>query len=244
MFDFYRIAAAVPEVRVADVAYNTNQILGKLEEAYGYQPAIVAFPELAVSGYSCQDLFFQSTLMREVSQGISRILAATADHETAVVIGAPVQLRGQLYNGAYVMMDGKLLGVTIKTFLPNYSEFYEKRWFNSADDLPVKDVYLTELGISYDADESDDYSVPVGSHLIYVLDGKLTFGVEICEDLWAPIPPSSVMTLAGAEVIVNISAIRLCPENTTSWVDSPQPADTYRYSHTSDADVCFTRFFR
>ena len=206
MFDFYRIAAAVPEVRVADVTYNTNQILGKLEEAYGYQPAIVAFPELAVSGYSCQDLFFQSTLMWEVSQGISRILAATADHETAVVVGAPVQLRGQLYNGAFVMMDGKLLGVTIKTFLPNYSEFYEKRWFNSADDLPVKDVYLTELGISYDAEESDDYSVPVGSHLIYDLDGKLTFGVEICEDLWAPIPPSSVMTLAGAEVIVNISA--------------------------------------
>ena len=206
MFDFYRIAAAVPQVKVADAAYNTNQILGKLEEAYGYQPAVIAFPELAVSGYSCQDLFFQSTLLREVTRGISRILAATEGHESAVVVGAPVEICGQLYNGAYVMLDGKLLGVTIKTFLPNYSEFYEKRWFNSADDLPTRDVYLSDLMISYDPEEIEDYSVPVGSHIIYNLDGKLSFGVEICEDLWSPIPPSSVMTLAGAELIVNISA--------------------------------------
>ena len=206
MFDFYRITAAVPEVRVADAGFNTNQILGKLEEAYGYQPAVVAFPELAVSGYSCQDLFFQSTLQREVNLGINRILAATEGHESAVVVGAPVMVEGQLYNGAFVMMDGKILGVTVKTFLPNYSEFYEKRWFCSADDLPVKDVFLSDLGIPYDPEETEDYSIPVGSHLIYDLDGKLRFGVEICEDLWAPIPPSSVMTLAGAELIVNISA--------------------------------------
>ena len=206
MFDFYRIAAAVPQVRVADAAYNTDQILAKMEEAYGYQPAVIAFPELAVSGYSCQDLFFQSTLLREVTMGLSRILAATDGHESAVIVGAPVAIEGQLYNAAYVMMDGKLLGVTVKTFLPNYSEFYEKRWFNSADDLPVRDMFLSDLGISYDTEEVEDYSVPVGNCLIYNLDGKLRFGVEICEDLWAPIPPSSVMTLAGAELIVNISA--------------------------------------
>ncbi len=206
MFDFYRVTAVVPPVKVADVEYNTNKILEKLEEAYGYQPAVIAFPELAVSGYTCQDLFYQQTLIREVGAGISRILAATSDHETAVTVGAPVMIEGQLYNGAYVMMDGKLLGVTVKTFLPNYSEFYEKRWFNSADDLPCKDVYLTDLGISYDPEDVEDYAVPVGSHLIYNLDGKLKFGVEICEDLWSPIAPSAVMALAGAELIVNISA--------------------------------------
>ena len=206
MFDFYRIAAAVPSVKVADAAYNTDQILDQLRDAWEYGPAVVAFPELAVSGYTCQDLFFQQPLIREVGQGLSRILAATSGHESAVVVGAPVMLSGQLYNGAFVMMDGKLLGVTIKTFLPNYSEFYEKRWFNSADDLPCRDAYLSDLGISFDPEDVDDYAVPVGSHLIYNLDGKLRFGVEICEDLWSPIAPSAVMALAGAELIVNISA--------------------------------------
>ena len=206
MYDLYRLAAAVPHVKVADTAWNTNRILEKMEEAYSYQSAVIAFPELAVTGYSCQDLFFQKTLLRESCQGLSRILAATSGHESAVILGAPLELRGQLYNAAYVMLDGKLLGVTVKTFLPNYSEFYEKRWFNSADELPVKEIYLSELGISYDPEEVEDYPVPVGSRIIYDLDGKMKFGVEICEDLWAPIAPSAVMALAGAELIVNISA--------------------------------------
>ena len=206
MFDFYRVAAAVPELSVADPVYNTNMILAKLEEAYTYEPAVIAFPELAVSGYSCQDLFFQDTLQREVRTGLSRIMAATSGHETAVFVGAPLMVSGQLYNSAFVFFDGKLLGVTVKTFLPDYHEFYEKRWFNSADTLPVDHLYLSELGLSYDPEEIEDYAVPVGSHIIYNLDGKLKIGAEICEDLWAPVPPSSIMAMAGAEMIINLSA--------------------------------------
>lgn len=206
MFDFYRVAAICPKVMVADASYNVDEILKKLEDAYQENVAVIAFPELAVTGYSCQDLFFQQALIRAAGEGLSRILSATSGHESAVIVGAPALVLGQLYNAAYVMLDGKLMGVTVKTFLPNYHEFYEKRWFNSADALPVKDIYLSELGIAYDDEDIEDYSVPIGSHLIYDLDGKLKFGVEICEDLWAPIPPSSVMALAGAELIVNISA--------------------------------------
>ncbi len=224
MYDFYRVAAIVPELRVADPAFNTDKIIEKLEEAYAYRPAVIAFPELAISGYTCQDLFFQETLLREVRENLSRIMKYTSGKESAVLVGAPFLAAGQLYNGAFVFFDGKLLGITVKTFLPNYHEFYEKRWFEPADKLPVKDLYLSELGLSYEDEsgreeedfwedkegtnetEIEDYSVPVGSHLIYDLDGKLRFGVEICEDLWAPIPPSSVMAMAGAELIVNLSA--------------------------------------
>ena len=206
MFDFYRVIAAVPEVKVADVKYNTEQILEKLRESRSYGPAVVAFPELAVTGYTCQDLFFQETLLRETGVGLSKILTETAEYPSVVIVGAPLQIEGQLYNGAFVMMDGKLLGVTIKTFLPNYHEFYEKRWFTSADDLPVQQVYLSDLRIPFDEENVEDYAVPVGSHLIYELDGRFSLGVEICEDLWAPISPSSVMALCGAELIVNISA--------------------------------------
>ena len=206
MFDFYRVAAIVPELHVADAGYNTDRILEKLEEACSYDPAVITFPELAVSGYTCQDLFFQDSLLKEVNAGLSRILAVSGEKEAAVIVGAPVRIRGQLYNAAFTFFDGKLLGITVKTFLPDYNEFYEKRWFSSADQLPVASVWMSELGLTYDQEESEDYMVPIGSRLIYNIDEKLKFGIEICEDLWSPIPPSSAMSLAGAELIVNISA--------------------------------------
>ena len=202
MFDFYRVAAVVPELSVGDPVYNTDRILEKLKEVSAFNPAVVTFPELAVSGYSCQDLFFQDTLLSGVRESLSRILAATKGTEAAVIVGAPVMLRGQLYNGAFTFLDGRVLGITIKTFLPNYHEFYEKRWFCSADQLPLASVSLKELGIEGEQEEE----VPVGSRLIYDLGGKLSFGIEICEDLWAPIPPSAAMALSGAELIVNLSA--------------------------------------
>ena len=201
MFDFYRVAAVVPELSVGDPVYNTDRMLEKLEEVSSYNPAVITFPELAVSGYSCQDLFFQDTLMRNVRESLSRIRKATVGNEAAVIVGAPVMIRGQLYNGAFTFLKGKLLGITIKTFLPNYHEFYEKRWFCSADQLPVNAVSGDELFI-----EGVQEEIPVGNRLIYDLGGKLSFGVEICEDLWAPIPPSAAMALSGAELIVNLSA--------------------------------------
>ena len=109
MFDFYRVAAICPKVMVADASYNVDEILKKLEDAYQENVAVIAFPELAVTGYSCQDLFFQQALIRAAGEGLSRILSATSGHESAVIVGAPALVLGQLYNAAYVMLDGKLI---------------------------------------------------------------------------------------------------------------------------------------
>ena len=196
MFDFYRAAACVPELSVGNVAFNEKKIIEKLEEAKGYEAGIIAFPELAVTGYTCQDLFFQSPLLEASTKAVANIVKATEDSTQAVILGAPVVINNRLYNGAYVIVNGTVIGITVKTMLPNYNEFYEKRWFTSAAELDTDNVYIPEIG---------DYSIPVGNAIVYEL-GGVKMGIEICEDAWGPVTPGSWMTLAGAEVIVNISA--------------------------------------
>ena len=204
MFDFYRVAACVPEVKVGDVDFNKEKILEKINDAYEYGAGIIALPELAITGYSCQDLFFHNTLIDAALKAVGDILETTYDRDEVIVMGAPVVLNDKLYNGAFVMLNGRLLGISIKTFIPNHHEFYEKRWFNSASDLEINSIAFSELGLTDDFEE--DYEVAVGNNIIYDIDSKLKFVVEICEDLWAPVSPSNILTLGGAELMINISA--------------------------------------
>ena len=203
MFDFYRAAACVPEVRVGDPEYNKQQILDKIEEA-SELAGIIAFPELAVTGYSCQDLFFHKDLLDASNKVIGDILEVSSEREEVIIVGAPARLKGKLYNGAFVMMNGRLLGISIKTFIPNSNEFYEKRWFTSATDLDITSIDFEELGIKNAFDV--DYEVAVGNNIIYDINSKIKFAVEICEDLWSPISPSTIQALGGAELIINLSA--------------------------------------
>lgn len=196
MFDFYRAAACVPELCVGDVEFNKKQIMDKLVEAASYDAGIIAFPELAVTGYTCQDLFFQKTLLEASDKAVAEIVASTENSSQVVILGAPVVINNRLYNGAYVIVNGTVIGITVKTMLPNYNEFYEKRWFASATELDTDYVYIPAIG---------DYSIPVGSSVVYDL-GGVNLGIEICEDAWGSVTPGSWMALAGAEIIVNISA--------------------------------------
>lgn len=200
MLDFIRIACAVPEVRVADVMKNAEDICGQIQEADTVGCDLVVFPELALTGYTCADLFFQDTLMTAAMEGLQKIMDCTAQHPgVTVVVGTPVLLEGQMYNCGAVVSEGMLHGLVPKTYLPNYNEFYERRWFSSSADLRMKEVPAALLGLS-------GGDIPVGRDLLFRIGDGSLLGVEICEDLWTPLPPSTIMTLNGAEVIVNLSA--------------------------------------
>lgn len=204
MFDFYKTAAAVPDLKVADVVYNKNKIIEKIDEAAKKGVNLIAFPEMALTGYTCGDLFFQKTLQDKCKSAVKELIAVSSIVDMVIIFGAPLVINHQMYNAAYVLYKGELKGISVKTFLPNYNEFYEKRWFSSALDLDVKDVLLSVVA---DMDNiKDDYSVPVGNDLVYSVNDDFKFGVEICEDMWAPVTPSSWLAMAGAELIVNISA--------------------------------------
>ena len=203
MFDFYRVAACVPEVSVGNTEFNKEKIMDKLKEAYDYKASYIALPELATTGYSCQDLFFQDALIKASNKTLSDIIESTKGRSEIIIIGAPLQLRNKLYNTAYVIRDSKVLGIAVKTMIPNYHEFYEKRWFVSANELEISSVDVKDLGLSL---TDMDYTVPIGNNLVFEDTGSVSFGVEICEDLWSPIPPSNTLALAGAEIIFNISA--------------------------------------
>lgn len=193
MFGFVKVAAAVPNVKVADCIYNKEQIIKKIEEAAIKGVQILCFPELSITAYTCGDLFFQSSLLEGAKEALKEILAVTLDKEMLIAVGMPLVIEDELYNCAIVMRQGKILGVVPKQFLPNYNEFYEKRWFALGSHLEVHDIQL--LG----------QSVPVGIDLLFEM-GEVKVGVEICEDVWTPIPPSSMLALAGANVILNLSA--------------------------------------
>ena len=201
MLDYIRIACAVPPVQVGNVKKNAEDICRFISQADSQQVDLLVFPELALTGYTCQDLFFQQALQQAVSVGLQEILSysVTVPGLTAVV-GLPCTIDGQLYNCAAVINDGKLRGLVPKAFIPNHNEFGEKRWFAAASDLCSYPISAEKLGL--DA----DYMVPLGADVIYTVGDGVKVGVEICEDLWAPIPPSSGLALGGAEVIVNLAA--------------------------------------
>ena len=199
MLDYIRIACAVPKVKVGNVKQNSEDICARIAESYEKQVDVLVFPELAVTGYTCADLFFQDVLLKSALDGLKQIVLFTKDYPgMTVVFGLPVSLFGQLYNCAAVVSGGVLLGIVPKTFLPNYGEFSEKRWFASAAQLPQDYVDGKELGL--------DGEICVSASQLFRLPEGALLGVELCEDVFAPIAPSAVLALAGAQVIVNPAA--------------------------------------
>ena len=194
-YGFLCAAAASPGLRVADVAYNTQEIIKSMREYAARNAQLLCLPEFCLTGYTCSDLFLQETLICGAEQGLAEILAASCGLNLVTVVGLPVRRSGKLYNCAAVVCDGKLLGLVPKTHLPNYSEFYEKRHFlpGPAQASPMELAGQQTL---------------FGTNLLFACRQMPEFvlGVEICEDLWAPIPPSCTHALAGATVIANLSA--------------------------------------
>ena len=194
MFGFYRVAAAVPILRVADIGYNIDHIVRLIREADEAEASMVVFPELCVTGYTCGDLFQQCQLIDSVHRAIGTICSRTKNTRIISVVGAPLWFKGAFYNCALLIQRGKIKGIVPKSFIPNYNEFYEKRWFQTG--AGVKDST-----ISFGSEE-----VPFGTDLIFVVDHYFNIGVELCEDLWNVIPPSSYAAIAGATVLANLSA--------------------------------------
>ena len=194
-YGFVKVAAAVPAVKVADVEYNVQEMEKLISLADSQQVEIVCFPELSLTGYTCQDLFKEQLLLNKAEEGLIRLLEFTRQLDVICVVGLPVQAGGLLLNCAVVVQGGSILGVVAKTYLPNYNEFYEKRWFASAQDLNPMQIYLAGTPVRLSAEPQ----------LFQTTDG-VKFGVEICEDVWAPIPPSNLLTMAGADIVLNCSA--------------------------------------
>ena len=200
MLDYIRIACAVPPVVLADVAKNTRDMCDYIARADAENCDIVVFPELGMTGYTCQDLFFQDALLQGVKDGLKVLLECSAQHPAVTAaVGLPVVIGGQMYNCGAIISGGKLLGLVPKTYLPNYSEFYERRWFSSSEDMPQSYVDARELGLTGEP-------IPVGRDLLFTIGDGTRLGMEICEDLWTPMAPSTLLALNGAEVIVNLSA--------------------------------------
>ena len=194
-YGFVNVAAAVPTVKVADVEYNVQQLESIIAQAEGRGVEVIVFPELCLTGYTCQDLFKEQLLLDRAEEGIIMLLDFTRKLDIVCIVGTPLLINGLLYNCAVVIQGGVIMGVVPKTYLPNYGEFYEKRWFASAQDLNPADIYFAGSTIHVSAEPQ-----------IFVTGDGMKFGVEICEDVWAPIPPSNNLALAGADIIFNLSA--------------------------------------
>ena len=192
-YGFVKVAAAVPHVQVADCFYNIQQMEGLMRQASDKGVQIIAFPEMSVTAYTCLDLFVQQTLLKNAEQALLKLVSDTADLNILTIAGAPLVTENRLINAAIAFQVGKILGVVPKTYIPNYKEFQEQRWFTSATELRDKTVSI------------GDRTYPLGSHLLFTA-GQVKVGIEICEDLWVPVPPSSLLAMEGANILVNISA--------------------------------------
>ncbi len=192
---YIKVAAVTPKVKVADTKYNTDHICEKIRECSRNGAKVIVFPELCITGYSCGDLFLQDLLLEQAVDGLQEIAQCTREADAIVFVGLPLAYKGKLYNALAALSDGEILGFVTKTFLPNYNEFYEARHFTKG----IKETVYVDL---------KEESVPMGSNLLFVCDTmrELTIAGEICEDLWAPNPPSIAHALAGAVLIVNASA--------------------------------------
>ncbi len=192
---FIKVASAIPAVKVANCNYNLQQIETIIATSEGKGVEILVFPELSITGYTCQDLFRQRVLLEEAELSILKLLDFTRNLDIITIIGAPVIVGDLLLNCGIVLQKGNILGIVPKTFLPNYCEFYEKRWFASSQDLKPTEIRFAGNKIVIN-------STP---KVFCTCDG-VRFGVEICEDVWAPVPPSNNLAMAGAELIFNLSA--------------------------------------
>lgn len=214
-FGFVRVAAVVPRVKVADVNANIAEICRLAEDAERQEVSIAVFPELSVTGYTCADLFGQQLLIGKAEEGIKQLKSFSRGKKLTMVVGVPVRVAGNLYNCAAVIHNGKLSGLVPKIHLPGYNEFYESRWFSSGADF----LYDTERATAQVYDDAKNCSSPAaGAEIVYAGAkvnvfpnllfnvGRSTFAIEICEDLWTPVPPSSHHALAGADIILNLSA--------------------------------------
>ncbi len=202
MLDFMRAVCAVPDVTVGDPAANTDCILAMAKEIEEQEnPDLILFPELCLTGYTCADLFFQQPLLEGALRALERLAENWEQAHFAALVGMPLVIGGQLYNCAVMLYRGKMQGIVPKTFIPVYNEFYEKRWFESASKLSCKTVSAVQLGL--DAALGD--GIPVGNDLLFRL-GDVTLGAEICEDLWAPVSPGTMLAMQGAEIVCNLSA--------------------------------------
>ncbi|MBP7965036.1 MAG: NAD(+) synthase [Paludibacteraceae bacterium] len=192
-FGFVKVAAAIPLVKVADCKANAQQIEQLIEKASKQGVQLLSFPELSITGYTCGDLFHNNLLITEAENALKKLIEKTSKLRLVTIVGLPIQLQNQLFNCAVAFQNGKILGVVPKKQLPNHHEFYEKRWFASASDATTNEVLLC------------GQQVPFGDHLLFA-SHNVTFSIEICEDLWTPIPPSSIDALAGSHIIFNLSA--------------------------------------
>jgi NAD+ synthase (glutamine-hydrolysing) len=203
VFGFYRFASVCPTLKIANIAYNTDEIIRCATEAVKNSACFVVFPELCVTGYTCSDLFHQELLLQKSLEALQRIANAFADSDVVIAVGLPLRMFGGLYNCGAFLQKGKLVAVTPKIHLPNQREFYEKRHFSSGRDLLRGGVDGSALRchLDYFGD------VPVTNFFTVKGNGsEIRVGVELCEDLWTAVPPSGELALAGANVIVNLSA--------------------------------------
>lgn len=190
---YVKVAAGVPFVKVADCFYNIERTEAMVRRAAEQQVELLTFPELGITGYTCGDLFLQPYLLEEAEAAVNELAARTADLSLLFIVGMPLRVEEKLYNAAVAIQKGKILGAIPKTYLPNYREFQEKRWFSSSYDLP------------YSTAKIGDHIVPIGHDLI-LKSGNIGIGVEICEDMWSPLTPGTRLALYGAHIIFNLSA--------------------------------------
>ena len=192
---FVKVAALTPKIRVADPAWNAEAILKKIKEAQENKAKIMVFPELCITGFTCQDLFLQERMLEEAKKALLRIKDGSRDVEALIFVGLPLERDGKLYNVAAALFKGKILGFVPKMCLPNYAEFYEVRHFVSGEEKPEDFIFEGE-------------KIPFGSHLLFSCANMpgLKVGCELCEDVWTVQPPSTAHAMAGATVIVNLSA--------------------------------------
>ena len=198
-YGFLRVAAAYPEVALADPAVNSVRISDMIMSLSKKGARLIVFPELCLTGYTCGDLFNQPALLNAAMRQLGFLQQVTKESHVTAVVGLPVRYRGRLYNCAAVIQYGEILGIVPKCYLPNYDEFYEKRWFSSGLELRLPE------GKEYNVIDIDSHMIPFGINLLFRIENA-KFGVEICEDMWVPNPPSTTLSVAGADIIANLSA--------------------------------------
>ena len=202
-FGYVRVAAAVPQMRVADCQYNASEIKKQITEAIHEGVQVVCFPELSITGYTCADLFFTQQLQKDALAALEDVCAFTRDLPIIVLVGAPLKVDNNLYNCAFVMTDGDVIGIVPKINLPNTGEFYEKRWFSSGRDVLENNVNSIRPRIPTIELWGND--IPFGIDLLFTTK-DYCFGIELCEDLWSPLPASTQLAIQGAEIIFNLSS--------------------------------------
>lgn len=195
-YGYVKVGASTLELKVSDTIYNVQMIKKQIDEVVNKNIQIISFPELSITGYTCGDLFNQDILIDKSYEGLKDLVDYSKDKMIVIIVGSPIKCENKLYNCAVVINNGKILGIVPKTYIPNYNEFYEMRWFKSSNDLKIKEINLF------------NEFVPIGVDLIFTskLDDELKFGVEICEDVWSLYPKSNDYASSGASIIFNLSA--------------------------------------